>query len=190
MSPGLLFRLTWGLWALSWAAAALWSAPTVKRPAPNASLLYRVVIVLGVILLLSRTSEWLHTERLWHVGYGGALALDALTIPCFLFVWWARLHLGKLWSGSVTRKEGHHVVDTGPYALVRHPIYTGLLGATLVTAVAEATIPALLAFVAITVGFCLKARLEEDFLRRELGGAYDAYRRRVPMLLPFGPKAA
>ena len=161
MSAGLLFRLTWGLWALSWLAAALWSAPTVKRPAPNASLLYRVVIVLGVLLLLSRTSEWLHAERLWHVGYGGALALGALTIPCFLFVWWARLHLGKLWSGSVTRKEGHHIVDTGPYALVRHPIYTGLLGATLATAVAEATAPALLAFLLITLGFFLKARLEE-----------------------------
>ena len=189
MSPALLFRLTWGLWALSWLAAALWSAPTVKRPARSASLLYRVVIVLGVILLLSRTSEWLHAPRLWHVGYDGALVLGALTVPCFLFVWWARLHLGKLWSGSVTRKEGHHVVDTGPYALVRHPIYTGLLAATLVTAIAEATVPALLAFAVIALGFWLKARLEEDFLRSELGDAYDTYRRRVPMLVPFGPKA-
>src|SRR5262249_61395143 len=115
--------------------------------------------------------------------------LGPLPIPCFLFVWWARLHLGKLWPGSVTRKEGHHVVDPGPYALVRHPIYTGLLGATLVTVVAEATIPALLAFVAITVGFCLKARLGEDFLRREIGGASHAHPPRPPQLPPPRPTA-
>jgi len=190
MSPALLFRLAWGLWALSWFAAALWSAPTVKRPAPGASLLYRSLIALGVILLFAPTSRWLQAERLWHVGYGGAILLGGLTIPCFMFTWWARLHLGRLWSGSVTRKENHRVVDTGPYALVRHPIYTGLLGATLATAVAEATAPALLAFLLITLGFFLKARLEEGFLRSELGDAYDSYRRRVPMLLPFGPKAA
>jgi len=190
MSPALLFRLTWGLWALSWLVAALWSAPTLKRAAAGVAWLYRAVIILGVLLLLSRTSEWLQAPRLWHVGYDGAFLLAALTIPCFLFVWWARLHLGKLWSGAVTRKENHRVVDTGPYAVVRHPIYTGLLGATLVTAIAEATVPALLALAVIATGLWLKARLEEDFLRRELGDAYDAYRRRVPMLLPFGPRAA
>jgi len=189
MNPALLFRLTWSLWALSWVAAALWSARTVKR-ATGAVWLYRTLIALGVILLFGPTSRWLQAERLWHVGYDGAIALGLLTIPCFLFTWWARLHLGRLWSGSVTRKEGHRVVDTGPYALVRHPIYTGLLAATLVTAAAEATVPALLAFVLIAVGFYLKARIEENFLRQELGDAYDAYRRRVPMLLPFGPTPA
>ena len=43
------------------------------------------------------------------------------------FCWWARLHLGAMWSGTVTRKDDHHIVDTGPYGLVRHPIYTGLI---------------------------------------------------------------
>ena len=53
-------------------------------------------------------------------------ALAALTLAGILFTWWARIHIGRLWSGSITRKEGHHIVDTGPYALVRHPDLYGI----------------------------------------------------------------
>jgi protein-S-isoprenylcysteine O-methyltransferase Ste14 len=77
----------------------------------------------------------------------------------------------------------------GPYAIVRHPVYTGLIAATLCTAIAQATLPALAGFLLIALGLWLKARLEEEFLRQELGpAAYDSYRRRVSMLLPFGPR--
>ena len=90
------------------------------------------------------------------------------------------------WSSSVTRKEGHHVVDTGPYALVRHPIYTGVLVAAAATAIEQGTAASLAGMGLITLGYWIKARLEESFLRAELGtDAYDAYARRTGMLLPF-----
>jgi protein-S-isoprenylcysteine O-methyltransferase Ste14 len=109
-----------------------------------------------------------------------------LTFAGILFAWWARIHLGRLWSGSITRKEGHHIVDTGPYGLVRHPIYTGLIAATLTTAAASATPTAIMGFIFIAIGLWLKARAEEQFLSTELGPeAYAAYQRRVPMLVPF-----
>ena len=188
MSPARLFAAAWVIWALSWIAAAAWSGRTERRAALGDVWLYRSIIVVGAVLLFHRTSEALGAGRIWHVGYDGAYGLAGVAIAGFLFTWWARLHLGRLWSGAVTRKEGHRVVDTGPYAIVRHPIYTGLLLATLGTAVAEATIPALTGLVLISFGFWLKARLEERFLTAELGAeAYGAYRRRVPMLLPFGP---
>jgi len=191
MTPSHLFRLAWGLWALSWLIAALWAAPTVKRALPPARLLYGAVLAAGILLLFSGTSRWLQAGRLWHVGYGGAWLLALLAILGFAFTWWARIHLGRLWSGWIVRKEGHYIVDTGPYAIVRHPIYTGLLAATLCTALAQATLPALAGFALIALGLWLKARLEEEFLRQELGPeAYDSYRRRVPMLLPFGPRSA
>ncbi len=89
----------------------------------------------------------------------------------------------------MTLKPDHHVVDSGPYAIVRHPIYTGILLAALATMAAKGTIPGVLGALLLVVGLWLKARLEENFLRQELGAdAYDNYRRRVPMLLPFGPK--
>jgi protein-S-isoprenylcysteine O-methyltransferase Ste14 len=102
------------------------------------------------------------------------------------FSWWARIHLGRLWSSTITRKEGHRIVDTGPYGLVRHPIYTGLIAALLVTAAVDATIMALIGAASIILRLSLKARSEERFLMIELGGeAYQAYCRRVPMLIPF-----
>jgi protein-S-isoprenylcysteine O-methyltransferase Ste14 len=110
--------------------------------------------------------------------------------PCsaFLFAWWARLHLGRLWSSAITRKEDHRVIETGPYALVRHPIYTGLILAIFATAAAQATATSCLGAAFVAFGLWIKARVEERFLTAELGAeAYDTYRRRVPMLVPFTP---
>jgi protein-S-isoprenylcysteine O-methyltransferase Ste14 len=190
MSPARLFVLAWVLWAASWFVASFWSAKTERKAPIREQWIYRVLMVAGGVLLYHRTSWRLGAERLFHVGYDGAYALAGVAIAGFAFAWWARLHLGRLWSGSVTRKEGHHVVDTGPYGLVRHPIYTGLILATIATGTAVGTLPSLGGVVLMTLGIWLKARLEERFLAAELGAdAYGAYRRRVPMLLPFGPKS-
>jgi protein-S-isoprenylcysteine O-methyltransferase Ste14 len=91
----------------------------------------------------------------------------------------------------VTRKSDHRIIDSGPYAIVRHPIYTGILLAVLATMAAKGTIPGIAGAVSMTLAIWMKARLEERWLSQELdAGAYDAYRRKVPMLLPFGPKSA
>lgn len=190
MRPSLVFLLIWVAWALSWAAAAFWSGRTEKQVTTPEVWIYRLVIAAGAILLWHRTTEILHEHRLWHVGYNGAYALAGVALLGILFTWWGRIHLGRLWSGAITRKEGHHVVDTGPYALVRHPIYTGLIFATLATAAAQATYSGIAACLAIGGGLWLKARMEERFLAAELGPEdYAAYRRRVPMLVPFFPAA-
>ena len=83
------------------------------------------------------------------------------------------------------------MVDTGPYAIVRHPIYTGLITSVFATAALKGILIGILGALLMIVGFWIKARLEERFLREQLGpDIYDAYRRRVPMLVPFGPKSA
>ena len=188
MSPALVFILAWVAWAVSWIAAAGWSGRTERRAPIAAVWRYRLLILAGALLLNHRASLFLHAGRLWHVGYAGGYALAGVAITGFAFTWWARLQLGRLWSGNVTLKEGHVVVDRGPYALVRHPIYTGLILATLATAAAIATLPSLVGGALVCTGFYLKARLEEGFLAVELGdGAYAEYCRRVPMLVPFGP---
>ena len=85
----------------------------------------------------------------------------------------------------MTRKEDHRIVDTGPYALVRHPIYTGLLLSGFATAIARGTVESLIGVVIVLAGFWIKARLEERFLSQDLGPDYAAYRARVKMLVPF-----
>jgi protein-S-isoprenylcysteine O-methyltransferase Ste14 len=184
--PRAVFAVIWIGWIVSWMAAAYWSNRTEKVALTWDTLRYRVAIIAGAVLMTPWATRHLSTTPLWHVGYAGAYALAALTLAGILFTWWARIHLGRLWSGSITRKEGHRVVDTGPYALVRHPIYTGLIFALLATAAAQATANALVGAALISVGFWLKARAEERFLSVELGAdAYGDYRRRVPMLVPW-----
>jgi protein-S-isoprenylcysteine O-methyltransferase Ste14 len=186
MRPDRLFAAIWIAWGVTWLGAAVWSGRTEKRAATWDVSAYRLLTVVGAILLWHGTARVFGSSRLWHVGYGGAYALAGVTLTGIGFAWWARLHLGRLWSGSVTVKEGHRIVDTGPYSLVRHPIYTGLIGATLATAAAPGTATAVVGWALVTLGLWLKARVEERFLVDELGSeSYGAYQRRVPMLVPF-----
>ncbi len=188
MRPGTLFAIIWLGWVVSWIAAAFWSAPTEKRVMRRETWLYGALTVLGAILLFHSTRRLLGETRLWHVGLGGAYALAGVALAGILFTWWARVHLGRLWSGAITRKQDHRVVDTGPYALVRHPIYTGMILALFATAAAQATVSGCLGAALIALGLWIKARMEERFLSAELGAdAYAAYRRRVPMLVPLLP---
>jgi protein-S-isoprenylcysteine O-methyltransferase Ste14 len=187
MYPSLAFGIVWIAWIVSWGLAAFWRGRTVKGTPLKDSWPYMALTVVGAILFFHTTSRRLQSTMLWHVGLDGAYALVAITAAGFLFTWWARIHLGKLWSGAVTIKESHRVVDTGPFALVRHPIYFGLIVAIIATGIAKANVPALIGLVLLLLGIFVKARLEERVLRRELGPAYEAYAKRVPMLIPFWP---
>ena len=192
MTPQFAINYLWIIWAASWLIAAFWSDRSAKRPGLRAELLYRVVTFAGVALLFGVfTRSYRGPWRLWYFDSGINWVLCAICALGFAFCWWARLHLGRLWSGWVSKKEGHRIIDTGPYAIVRHPIYTGIILSAFATAAMKGTAFALLGAAVMTLGFWIKARLEERFLRSELGAqSYDAYRRRVPMLVPFGPKAA
>ena len=131
-------------------------------------------------------AQFLAEKRIWDVGSNGAYALVGVMLVGLLLTWLARIHLGRFWSSAITRKEHHRVVDTGPYAFVRHPMYTGVITALLATAVIQATAPALAGAALITYGLWLKARAEEHFLLVELApDDYRSYCRRVPMLIPF-----
>lgn len=189
MHPGIAIIGLWLLWGVSWLVASQWSNSTEKRPGLGAEAGYRIVQLLGIVLFFIPAHGYEGVLRLWHVGWIGAWLCVALIALGFAFCWWARLHLGRLWSGMVTRKADHKVIDTGPYALVRHPIYTGILLAVVATMAAKGTVLAIAGALLIVIGIWMKARLEERWLSQELGtGAYIEYRRRVPMLLPFGPK--
>jgi protein-S-isoprenylcysteine O-methyltransferase Ste14 len=114
--------------------------------------------------------------------------MAALCFAGFAFCWWARIHLGRLWSAFVTLKSDHRIVDTGPYGIVRHPIYTGIILATVALAVVKGTAYAAAGALLVIIGFWVKARFEEGFLRKQLGAeTYDDYCRRVPMLILFAP---
>jgi protein-S-isoprenylcysteine O-methyltransferase Ste14 len=191
MTPLTALGFVWLAWLVSWIAAAGWASASVARPKRRLELRYSVVQLLGLLLYalaLPRQNAALHLPILWCTPTALGFVLVALAAAGLVFTLWARLHLGRLWSASVTRKAAHKIIDTGPYGLVRHPIYTGVLAAMLATTAIMGTVTAMPGFLLLLLGFVMKARLEEDFLRKEMGAnAYDAYARRVPMLVPFMP---
>jgi protein-S-isoprenylcysteine O-methyltransferase Ste14 len=181
MTPLRVATALWVIWALSWLLAAIWASRPRSRAATISQLPYRLITTAGFVLLFGFGHTGYYSLPQW-AGW----ILTVLTGVGFGLAWWARLHLGKLWSAFVTRKEEHRVIETGPYRIVRHPIYTGIILAALAIAILKANLYALIGAFLVVVGFWIKARLEERFLSQELGPeTYAAYRRRVPMLIPF-----
>jgi len=171
---------------LTWIAAALWANRTVGVSPNRAQMpLYVGALLAALLLVIARLLFPVLRMRIWEENPSFDWAMVAVCAIGLAWCWWARLHLGKLWSAGVSRKEGHRVIDTGPYGIVRHPIYTGAILAMFAFAAARARPFDLLAALLVTVFFGCKARLEERFLQQEFGAAYDAYRQRVPMLVPF-----
>src|SRR5579862_42299 len=127
MTPGYALIAAWLVWLASWLAAALWADPAATRPAGREQFLYRAVTLVGAVLLFLQRGQVFGGAGLWDLNTGAQWILVAVVVLGLAFTWWARLYLGRLWSSSVTKKADHYVVDTGPYAIVRHPIYTGLL---------------------------------------------------------------
>jgi protein-S-isoprenylcysteine O-methyltransferase Ste14 len=183
IKPNEAFGLIWIGWFLSWMAASFWSGRTEKRAATRETWIYRAAIFTGGVLMTPWAAQVIGEKRIWEVSTNIACALIVVIFLGLLLTWLARIHLGRLWSSAITRKERHRVVDTGPYAFMRHPIYTGIITAVVATAITEATFTALVGAAFICSGLCLKARAEERFLMVELD--YESYCRRVPMLIPF-----
>jgi len=182
------FPALWAVYLLYWQVAAR-GAKSNKRLEPLVSRVLRsVAFLLAIALLMGR---WLPIPALyrfylpennWAVWFWIGAAVNVLGIG---FAVWARVYLGSNWSRSVTIKQGHELIAGGPYGLVRHPIYTGLLTGFLGTAIAIAQVRGLVAFVLIFAALWFKLRLEERWMRLQFGGVYEQYARRVPALVPL-----
>lgn len=189
-SPYHLIAVAWMVWAVSWMLAAVWTRRAAARASFADEAPYRIITALGALMLFGVFDDKLRAivpiAPLWDASVPLAWAMFVLVVAGFAFAWWARVHLGVLWSGTITRKEDHRIVDTGPYGLVRHPIYTGLILSAFATAVVRGEVFALAGALLFALGCWIKAGTEERFLAEGLGvEAYAGYRARVPMLIPF-----
>jgi protein-S-isoprenylcysteine O-methyltransferase Ste14 len=113
-------------------------------------------------------------------------AAAPLAVASVAFVFWAIAALGSLWSFRARIKTGHRLVTTGPYVLVRHPIYLGFFGLLLAAALVFSDVPQTVVAAALYfTGAAVRIRFEETLLREEFGTDFDAYARSTPMMLPF-----
>jgi protein-S-isoprenylcysteine O-methyltransferase Ste14 len=180
------FPAVWIAFLIYWQIKAANTKKT-QRLEPAGSRILRALTVLVAIVLLSTTwipLPWLY-RPIWRVGFWPFWLGAALTVGGLLFAVWAREHLGRNWSSSVSIKQDHELITTGPYALVRHPIYTGILAGFLGVAVAISQVRGLVVFVLVFLGFWAKLSMEEQWMRSQFGETYATYVRRTAALVPY-----
>jgi protein-S-isoprenylcysteine O-methyltransferase Ste14 len=180
------FAVIWLGWLAYWMAAARNVKATRRREPMTTLLLNRVLVIIAVLLLLfpHPLPDWLGQPFMASGMMSYIVGLIVLAAGLAFSVW-ARVCLGRNWSATVTIKQDHELVRSGPYALVRHPIYSGLLFALLGTAIAIGEWRGLVAFAVITAGFLVKIYAEERFMSETFGEQYTHYRREVASLIPF-----
>jgi protein-S-isoprenylcysteine O-methyltransferase Ste14 len=184
--------LAWGAWCVLfvfWVAGQVMGgrpsagprrAPYLALQIPTSALL-----LFAFALLLSPDAPGLSIRVTPHDARFGVLGV-AIDFAGIAFAIWARLALGRNWSGMVMQvREHHELVQTGPYALVRHPIYTGLLVAILGTALTLGTLASYLGVAAGLVSLLIRVEIEERMMASEFGATHEAYRRRTRKLVPF-----
>jgi protein-S-isoprenylcysteine O-methyltransferase Ste14 len=181
-----LFAAMWLSYMAYWWGISTNVKATMRRE-PLPSRLARLVAFACAVALLLLPSVPLPflNERFLPLGALHFWSGAALTAGGLIFSVWARRHLGKNWSQAVTVKEGHELITSGPYALVRHPIYTGLLLGIIGSAVALGEWRGLLAVALVFGALWHKLRLEEKWMRAQFGESYEAYARRVAALVPY-----
>ena len=179
------FAVLWLAWLAYWIVAARDVKTTRRREGAGTFLLNRVFVVIGALLLAvpRPPPHWLN-ERFVPLGLAAYFLGLAMVAAGLGFAVWARVYLGRNWSATVTVKQDHELIRSGPYGLVRHPIYTGLLLALLGTAVGIGEWRGLVAFASFTTGFLFKLKAEERFMSETFGEQYARYRAEVPALIP------
>jgi protein-S-isoprenylcysteine O-methyltransferase Ste14 len=180
------FPVVWIVFVLYWQIKAA-DTKTTQRIEPAGSRILRIFIFLIAIALLSIPRiplPWLYVQ-LWPQGYWPFWLGAAITVAGLLFAVWARKYLGRNWSSSVTIKQDHELITTGPYALVRHPIYTGILTGFLGTAIALSQVRGFIALVVMFLVFLAKFRREEEWMRSQFGETYVTYAHRTAALVPY-----
>ena len=181
-----LFPVVWIAFLVYWRIRAA-DTKTTQRSEPAASGIMRALAFLIVIVLLSTTRiplPWLY-RQLWPSGIWPFWIGAAVSVAGLLFAVWARQHLASNWSSAVTIKQGHELIITGPYAVVRHPIYTGILTGFLGTAIALSQVRGVIGFVLIFIVLWAKLRREEDWMRSQFGEAYATYAHQTAALVPY-----
>lgn len=176
----------WITFAIVWLAGAFAAKPAARRQSLISRLLLTALAALAVLIAFTKYSNFGWLSRAF-VPASPALAYTGLVLVLvgIGFAIWARFYLGGNWSGTITIKKNHTLVKRGPYSIVRHPIYSGLLIALLGMVAVSRELRVLLGTGLLLVMFGIRSRLEESFMIEQFGSEYADYKRRVKALIPF-----
>ena len=181
-----IISICWSVFLIVWLLAAIFTKRTVYRESRAQRLRYTIPILIGCYLLF----------RGYYLGYPFNVGIIPHTKPILIaaailcicglaFCFWARAVLGGNWSGTVTLKENHELIVRGPYRLVRHPIYTGLLIMVIATVMQQGHIAGMLGLILVFVSFWIKLDEEEELMRKQFPDQYATYQQQVRRIIPF-----
>lgn len=176
----------WIVFAATWLLAALFTKRTIYRESRAQRLRYWVLLLIAWLLLRHGPDlpYPLNMPLLPHAApvacTGALLCIAGLGLSL-----WARVVLGRNWSGVVTLKEGHELVERGPYRFVRHPIYTGILTMFFASALVLGHFAGFVGTLLIFVSFWIKLGHEEKLMLQQFPDRYAAYQQRAKRLIPF-----
>lgn len=180
-----IVNVSWGALVTVWTLLLFTNKRTQERDRPGSQVWYRAPMLLSYVLMFSPLlwigalgHRWIAHSPVERIG--GA----ALTAAGVAFAIWARLSIGRNWSGVVTVKEEHELIQRGPYAWIRHPIYTGLILAMIGSALVIDRWAGVLAVCILAASFVFKSRIEEQFMRRTFGVQYEQYCTHTGAFLP------
>lgn len=183
----------WIIFVLFWYGAILYEivtkkfrfsakgAPVISRFAPN------ILLYIALLLLLTNYGQQYYPFGIYFVPDTVIVADIGLAIGLIgiLFAIWARAYLGGNWGGTPVIKKGQTLTKTGPYAIVRNPIYLGITIGVVGSAIIGGTVIGLVAIACIVIFSYFRIRVEEDLLRENFGKEYEEYSRQVKAFIPW-----
>jgi protein-S-isoprenylcysteine O-methyltransferase Ste14 len=183
-STWLFIECCWIVWVVYWAVMAFSTKRTIERGGFIGYRLTALVLMAGSVA----AGRLLHVSaqsQLWQGSPALGVLSDCIVLAGAAFTVWARVTLGRNWSAEVTFKQDHELIESGPYALARHPIYTGLAAMALGTAINYGRAVGFALLVSLCGAVWWKARQEERIMSRHFPGAYAKYKTRVRAIIPF-----
>lgn len=180
-----LLGVVWLGFGIYWAVSARQSGAAETTEANRFRALRLGILVTTFVLLLA---PWMGFSFLNTRAYPDSFAVRwvgvVLTIAGIALAISARRHLGKIWSDKVELKVDHQLIRSGPYAYLRHPIYSGVLLGVAGTALAIGMVRGGVAFCLLLSSYAIKARKEEAVLAGKFGDEFREHQRTTGFLLP------
>jgi protein-S-isoprenylcysteine O-methyltransferase Ste14 len=174
---------SWAVLFLAWVPGYFTAKKTIKRPNPVSRVIAFILIFGGFGFLFSDRGHEILQLTPQNTAFGLAgLVIDLIFVA---FAIWARITIGRNWSNAITLKEGHELVKTGPYAVVRHPIYTGMFFAALGAALTIGSLFAYVGAICLLAGMLIRIHDEDALMAQQFPQEHAAYRAQTKTFIPF-----
>ena len=184
-----LIIICWAILAVYWITSSFFVKRSIIKRNWWGGVIPLAIIIIVVIFIRIRGTQHnvvsFLTLQFFNVSLASEIIGAAITLMGLVVAVWARTIIGRNWSGYVSLKENHELVTSGPYSVIRHPIYTGFLLMIIGTAIYYASVLALIYFVIDASIFLWRAKREEALMIKTFGKKYQDYMKRTKALIPF-----